>query len=196
MTDSTAIHIREILFASDFSPHSDHAFDAALTLAQHFGARLHLLHVVHHPHEQEAARARFDAFAEERVAGVEFTLAIARGSPASQIVKHAEREKVDLIVMGTHGRTGLAHVARGSVAETVVRHAPCLVLTIGRAAELRVDVAEPSAEGRGVHSTPGRRAHLCLVCARPSEDLVCDACKSRIRAEAIYLRAQDDKAVR
>jgi universal stress protein A len=196
MTAPTAVHIREILFASDFSPHSDHAFDAALTLAQHFGARLHLLHVVHHPQEQEAARARLNALAEQKAAAVESSVAIETGSPASQIVKHAEREKVDLIVMGTHGRTGLAHVARGSVAETVVRHAPCLVLTIGRAAELRVDVAEPSAEGHGVHSTPGGRAHLCLVCARPSEDLVCDACKSRIRAEAIYLRAQDDKAVR
>jgi len=196
MTDSTAIHIREILFASDFSPHSDHAFDAALTLAQHFGARLHLLHVVHHPHEQEAARARFDAFAEERVAGVEFTLAIARGSPASQIVKHAEREKVDLIVMGTHGRTGLAHVARGSVAESVVRHAPCLVLTIRRAAELRVEVGEPSAEEPRVPSTPAGRAGRCLVCALLSEELICDPCKTRIRAEAIYLRQKEEKAGR
>lgn len=196
MTDSTAIHIREILFASDFSPHSDHALDAALTLAQHFGARLHLLHVVDHSREQEAARARLRALAEARVAAVEFTVAIATGSPASQIVKHAEREKVDLIVMGTHGRTGLAHVAQGSVAEAVVRHAPCLVLTIRRAAELRVDVAAAPAEGPGVPSTAAGRAGRCLVCALPADELVCDTCKARIRAEAIYLMQKEEKAGR
>jgi nucleotide-binding universal stress UspA family protein len=71
MTEPMAVHIRQILFASDFSPHADHAFDAALALAQHFGARLHLVHVVHHPQEQEAARAHLEAFARERVAGVD-----------------------------------------------------------------------------------------------------------------------------
>lgn len=196
MTDLAAVHIRQILFASDFSPHSDHAFHAALALAQHFGARLHLLHVVHHPHEQEAARAHLEAFAQERVSGVEWSVAVATGHAAAQIVAHAEREKVDLIVAGTHGRTGLAHVVMGSVAEAVMRHAPCLVLTIRRKAELPLEAAEPAATGLQPHTTPSGRADRCLICARPSEDLVCDACKSRIRAEAIYLRSQDDKAVR
>jgi hypothetical protein len=111
-------------------------------------------------------------------------------------VAHAEREKVDLIVVGTHGRTGLAHVVMGSVAEGVMRHAPCLVLTIRRKAELPLEAAEPAATGLKPPATHPGRADHCLVCARPSEDLVCDACKSRIRAEAIYLRGQDEKAAR
>ncbi len=196
MTQPTAFHIRQILFASDFSPHSDHAFDAALALAQHFGARLHLFHVVDHPQEQEAARAHLNAFAHERVAAAEFTVATATGSPASQIVKHAEREKVDLIVMGTHGRTGLAHVVLGSVAETVVRHAPCLVLTIRRAVELPVEVSGPPPEGPKVPSTQAGRAGRCLICALPSEELVCDTCKTRIQAEARYRKQQEEKAGR
>jgi universal stress protein A len=196
MTEPMAVHIRQILFASDFSPHADHAFDAALALAQHFGARLHLLHVVHHPQEQEAARAHLEAFARERVAGVDLSVTVATGHAAAQIVAHAEREKVDLIVVGTHGRTGLAHVVMGSVAEGVMRHAPCLVLTIRRKAELPLEAAEPAATGLKPPATHPGRANHCLVCARPSEDLVCDACKSRIRAEAIYLRGQDEKAAR
>src|SRR3990170_63100 len=63
-----------------------------------------------------------------------------------------------------------------------------LLLRMRRAAELRVDVGEPSAEGRGVPSTLAGRADRCLVCARPSEEIVCDPCKARIRAEATYLR--------
>ena len=195
MNAPMAVHIREILFATDFSSHSDHAFRAALALAQHFGARLHLFHVVHRPQEQEAARARLKAFAEKRVAAGGFTVTIAVGGPAPEIVKYADREKVDLLVLGTHGRTGLAHVLLGSVAESVVRHAPCLVLTIRRVVEVPVEVPEPPPERPEeppVQVAPAR----CLVCARPSEDLICDTCKARIQAEAIYRKLQDEKAGR
>jgi nucleotide-binding universal stress UspA family protein len=84
MTTPAAFHVREMLFATDFSPHSDHAFDAALALARLFGARLHLLHVVHHPHEEEAARARLGAFAAERAAGVASAVAVATGAAAAR----------------------------------------------------------------------------------------------------------------
>jgi hypothetical protein len=62
-------------------------------------------------------------------------------------------------------------------------------------AELPLEAAEPAATGQAARH-PVRSSGPMSGCARPSEDLVCDACKSRIRAEAIYLRAQDDKAVR
>ena len=86
MTEPTAVHIRQVLFASDFSPHSDHAFDAALALARHFGARLHLLHVVHHTHGEQAARAHLEAFAgsgRRRWSGA---------SPSRQACRLADRE--------------------------------------------------------------------------------------------------------
>jgi nucleotide-binding universal stress UspA family protein len=212
-----AFHVRQLLFAADFSPCSDHAFDAALALAQHFGARLHLLHVIHAPQEVDAAEGRLSAFAQERVSAVEFTLAIWIGDAATQIVTYAERRNVDLIVMGTHGWTRpLSHVVRGRAAEAVMRHAPCLVLTIGKGVELPLEAAEPSAHGPQVTAVepaaPGpmtpaleaRRAgwHLvcassqCLVCALPSEDLICDTCKIRIQAEALCRLQQDERAGR
>lgn len=55
---------------------------------------------------------------------------VARGQPADAIIQFAQERDVDLIVMGTHGRSGLQHVLLGSVAEKVVRHAPCPVLTV------------------------------------------------------------------
>ena len=190
MSASPPIHIREILFATDFSPHSDHAFLAALALAETFGARLHLLHVVHRAGELEAARARLNAFAEERVAAGKFTVAVAVGGPAREIVHYAEREKVGLIVMGTHGRTGLGHAVRGSVAEEVVRRGPCQVLTIRRAVEVPVEAAEPRPE---TGAPPAVHAHRCLICARLTEEPICDPCKALIQAEVVYRRIQEER---
>jgi universal stress protein A len=195
MTEPTAVHIRQVLFASDFSPQSNHAFEAALALARHFGSRLHLLHVVHHTHGEAAARAHLEAFARERATGVEWSVATATGHAGAEIVKHAEREKVDLIVMGTHGRTGVTHAVRGSVAETVMRHAPCLVLAIRMKVELPLEAVPASTQGAPAPGTHPGRGH-CLICAQPSEDLVCDACKARVRAEAAYHLSQEEKAGR
>jgi universal stress protein A len=196
MTEATAVHVRQILFAADFSPCSGHAFYAALALAQHFEARLRLLHVVHHSRDEAAARAHLEAFARELAGAVESSVAIATGSPAAEIVKHAEREKVDLIVMGTHGRTGLSHVVRGSVAEAVMRHAPCLVLTIRRQAELPLEALEAPPSGAPAVRPHAARPGHCVVCAQPSPELVCDLCKARIRAEAFYHLQQEEKAGR
>ena len=196
MTEPTDVRIRQVLFASDFSPHSDHAFEAALALARHFGARLHLLHVVPHPHGEGAARAQLEAFARERVDDVAFSVEVATGHPAAEIVKRAEHGKADLIVMGTHGRTGLAHVVRGSVAEAVMRHAPCLVLTIRKAAELPLEPTSLSAPGPAPGAIKKPRTGRCLVCAQPAEDLVCEPCTARIRAEAAYHLSQEEKAGR
>jgi universal stress protein A len=195
MTLVTDVHIRRILLASDFSPHAEHAFEAALALARHFGARLQLLHVVHHAREQEAARAQLELFARERAAAVACTVFVAAGHAAAQIVSHAEREQADLIVMGTHGRTGVAHVVRGSVAEAVMRHAPCLVLTIRRRAELPLETVEVPAGEAAKHAQGVRTGH-CLVCAQPSPELVCELCAARIRAEAFYHLQQEEKAGR
>ena len=197
MTTPKTFRIRQILVAVDFTPCSDHALDAALALAQHFGAGLHLLHVVHHAREREAGRARLSAVARERAGMAESTVAVEAGGPAAEIVAYAEREKVDLIVMGTHGQTRpLTHVGRGRVAEAVMRHAPCQVLTIGKTAELPVEAAEPAVQRPEAAPARTRRVDRCLVCAMPSDQLVCDTCKARIQAEAFYRLQKEERAGR
>jgi len=184
------VAIQDILFATDLSPHSDHAFQAALALAEHFGAKLHLIHVVAFPSQKNAGVAGLKSFAESNVGeGTEFTTTVAVGAAATEIVNYAKREKVDLIVIGTHGRTGLAHVLMGSVAEAVVRSAPCEVLTIKFPKEAKA-VARQPAEVKPKVSPPQIR---CLVCAQPSQETVCDACKAKIRGEALDKKTQAEK---
>lgn len=145
--------ISNILVATDFSPSAAHAVEVAADYARHFQAQLTVLHAyrvdipVASPltgggyvlpdgfFEQLAkeARLRVEKLANELTAkGVAATgIAIDR-HPASAIIDEAKHRKVDLIVMGTRGLTGLKHLALGSVADRVVRTAPCPVLTVGK----------------------------------------------------------------
>lgn len=186
-----ALAIRNILVATDFSPFSDQATRAALALARHFGATLHLLHVVHHAGERAAALDRLGALAEAQADGVPFTASVAVGRPAPEIVRYAAREQMDLVVVGTHGRTGLAHVVMGSVAEAVVRTAPCQVLTI----RLQAPTGAPAAHPVDARAAAAAESH-CLVCALPSADRICEACAARIRGEALERLIEDEKAGR
>ena len=133
----------QILVPTDFSTDADHALEHAIGLAQQFQSRLTLLHVVF-LYLPSSAEAGFPAYtaqlkreadqqlqgprnrAEEANVAVEaFT---EMGVPADKIVEVARDRHVDVIVMGTQGRTGLPHLLLGSVAERVVRLAPCPVL--------------------------------------------------------------------
>lgn len=142
-------NIAHILVPLDFSPHSAAALSFAADLARRYEASLHLLHVlkvtvyvlpegftIPSPDqiqitadalEQQLQAAKHDALA-TGVQHVDTTLL--QGDPAAAIERFAREGKFDLVVMGTHGRTGLKHVAIGSVAEKTVRHAPCPVLTV------------------------------------------------------------------
>jgi nucleotide-binding universal stress UspA family protein len=143
--------IRRILVPFDFSEYSEKAFTWALALAERWRSRLLLLHVVPHPTyppmlmgtyfnvaEFEASlQAEAEARAKEFLgkAGnrtVQLDAKVLMGEPFGDICRVAEEEKVDLVVVGSHGRTGLSHVLLGSVAERVVRHAPCPVLVVGK----------------------------------------------------------------
>ncbi|WP_253737925.1 universal stress protein [Halohasta salina] len=135
----------EILFPTDGEPASQAALDHAVELAERYDAQLHVLYVV-----DTAAYASFDAGAETIVgalkeqgeaavestvetaedAGVRTVSTIVSGSPHEEIVEHAASEGADLIVMGTHGRTGLDRYLLGSVTERVVRTAETPVLTV------------------------------------------------------------------
>jgi nucleotide-binding universal stress UspA family protein len=145
--------IRHILAPTDFSDYSKEAINYALDLAQTFGAKLSLLHVVELPSypiedfvpstmgggllddlERQASAELAQVLPQAQEAKIEVTRGLVMGSPFRKIIETAEAEHVDLIVMATHGRTGLSHLMVGSVAERVVRTAPCPVLTIRPAA--------------------------------------------------------------
>jgi universal stress protein A len=139
--------ICQILAPTDFSECSKQAVACTYELAQTFDAKLLLLHVVEpvdypmrsYPHlvttmldysERQAHLDLAQMLPKAQDVKVEVTRRVIVGPPYRKIVEVAEAEKVDLIVMATHGRTGLSHLVVGSVAERVVRTAPCPVLTI------------------------------------------------------------------
>jgi universal stress protein A len=139
------IDLKRVLVPTDFSPTSEAALRYGIALARAFHARLSLLHIPEHPGEAAEAEYPIGIYetmknaANERLGGLltteearelkpEYTMRI--GNAASEIVRFAAERDIDLIVMGTHGREGVARVLIGSVAETVVRRASCPVLTV------------------------------------------------------------------
>ncbi|MBI3030987.1 MAG: universal stress protein [Candidatus Rokubacteria bacterium] len=138
---------RRILVPVDFSASSDHALDEAVRLAKQLDARLWILHVVEIPlpgwpvygrefspealieKGREGAAQQLEVLA-SRVSPLEVEPLVRVGTPFVEIIAAAREIGADLIVMGTHGRTGLAHALIGSVTEKVVRASPCPVLTI------------------------------------------------------------------
>lgn len=145
-----------ILVPTDFSAPSEAALACGRTMADKFDAALHLLHVAENPFlravsgdrrslEEAPARWLQDRLSEaERRRGA-VTIVEQSDEPASEILRYARSNNIDLIVMGTHGRTGLARAALGSVAETVVRAAPCPVLTVHAPESTTITVTgEPS----------------------------------------------------
>ena len=144
------INLKTILVPSDFSECSDEALRYGLELARRFDARVHLLHVVQDPVTQPWAAEGFSVplfevveewqrQAEERLKAAvadadraRVTIVSKVATPYAEILDYAAANQVDLIVMGTHGRGGVSHMLLGSIAERVVRRAPCPVLTVRR----------------------------------------------------------------
>ncbi len=136
------ILLKQILVATDFSDPSVAALDYGRALARTFGASLHLLHVMENPFLRPTAADphAIQSAAWRRVAGrltdddrsaLHATAVLETSdNPADAIVQYAGARGIDLIVMGTHGRSAMAQILVGSVAEKVVRMAPCPVLTV------------------------------------------------------------------
>ena len=136
------IDLKHILVAVDFDETSDKALAYARSLAKNFGAQLHLMHVMENqflrplandPHDVEVGIGRRLAdrlTADERASTHAVAVLRTSDAPAEAIVKYAGEQPIDLIVIGTHGRSGITHVLMGSVAEKVVRGAPCPVLIV------------------------------------------------------------------
>lgn len=139
--------IQRILVPHDFADAADAALAYALALADKLGARITILHAYEVPAygypDAFVASLEFSSEVEERASSflqkvaaqarrpnVEIDAVLRRGSAWTEIVDAAERLPADLIVMGTHGRRGVSHLLLGSVAEKVVRCAPCPVLTV------------------------------------------------------------------
>jgi nucleotide-binding universal stress UspA family protein len=143
------LHIHTILHPTDFSPFSEHAFHLACSLAREQGARIIVLHVPIVPMMAESGMLSpsppldgdwqaaigqevMDQLNRVRPADPNIVVEhrLEHGNPVTAILRVAAESKCDLIVMGTHGRTGLLRLLMGSVAEQVVRKAPCPVITV------------------------------------------------------------------
>jgi len=133
------IRIRKILYPTDFSSYSNQAYFHAVALAENHGATLTILSVyspdLPTPHSVPADDARgYWQDQLEQIRPVDPTIRIEHvlleGDPARQIVGYSRDAGIDLIVMGTHGRTGLERMLMGSVAEKVMRGASCSVLVV------------------------------------------------------------------
>ena len=144
---------KKILFCTDFSENSHLAFTYALNLARTYQAKLFILHVTHDPifvypdqvyasvpeetiREWEAAEEKktdqeLNTHYLQKMDGfTDYKVLLRKGPAFYEIIQTAKEESVELIVMGTHGRTGLDHVLFGSTAEKVVRKSPAPVLTV------------------------------------------------------------------
>ncbi|HRX85959.1 MAG TPA: universal stress protein [Phycisphaerae bacterium] len=150
-SDSLALAIRKILFPTDFSELSLVALRYARAFSEQFAAHLYCLHVVDEAQQYwsalgpeatpiappvddilEAAGKQMQAFHDEHLIGLEYApvTKVALGKPFVEIITYAREITADLLVMATHGRSGLMHALMGSTAERVVRKAPCPVLTV------------------------------------------------------------------
>ena len=141
--------INRILVPFDFSEASVHALDLAKAMAERFSAAIDVLYVVPNPYVsditrlsaplppdflgaliREAEQGLTGAMSESDRERFKARLIVKVGDARSEILAHARAEAADLIVMGTHGRGGMAHLILGSVAERVIRTASCPVLTV------------------------------------------------------------------
>lgn len=144
-----AIKLQRILCPTDFSESSEHALIYAFSFAQQYDATLYLLHVVEpltpvpgvdmgpilsyddRPNVLDRIQELLEETIPEGIKGkIGVKPLISRGAPFLEIIRTAREENIDLIVIATHGRSGLSHMLLGSTTEKVVRKAPCPVLSV------------------------------------------------------------------
>ena len=141
---------KKVLVAVDFSENSEYAFNYALDLSKQFGGELTIVHVLNEPANlvgfyipnsvvfeqlnkevEEGASSKMENFCSANMGDFKnYKTSIVSGHPYEEIIRKANETDASLIVMGTHGRTGIEHLIFGSTAERVVRSASCPVLTI------------------------------------------------------------------
>jgi nucleotide-binding universal stress UspA family protein len=129
------IRVQKILYATDFSSYSNQAYFHAVALAENHGASLTVLFVLpSNWSEEEGENRDYWRRQLEQIRPLDQSIRVRHvlleGDPAAEIVRYAQEMNMDLIVMGTHGRTGLERMLMGSVAEKVMREAKCSVLVV------------------------------------------------------------------
>jgi len=170
--------IKTILHPTDFSKPSEYALRLACALARDYQARLLLVHVVEPPvYYGELGMtvplpADFHESLQKRLSrlvpvecGIEVETILVEGNASQQILRVADEHHCDLIILGTHARTGLSRVLLGSVAEDVIRHSPLPVLTLKTPALVEATASEPAANG-----TVGERQ--APAAAKPSRSVL------------------------
>lgn len=151
--------IHTILHPTDFSPRSQHAYWLSCALARDHGARIVLVHVLPPPivvygngivppmpEDNRALQEQRLKALQVQTAPIQAEIRLVDGDSVTEIVRMAQETGSDLIVMGTHGWTGLSRLLMGSVAEGVVRKAPCPVLTIKAPLETKTKKQDADAE--------------------------------------------------
>jgi len=147
------IQLKRILVPTDFSEPSEQAATYAAEFARRFSAEeVHCIHVTDIPADlvatsayymtgpseqfvdqvRDESRKNLEAFAAKNLAGLPVQTAFLEGRPFVEIIRYAREKRIELVVIATHGRSGLQHALFGSVAEKVVRKAPCPVLVVKR----------------------------------------------------------------
>ncbi len=140
------LSIRKIMVPTDFTTYSDHAIEYAIMVARKFKAKMLLVHVIeplaysvtdtmqvfdHYTALKTVAKPILENLQKRLLKkGLKVDSILLDGNPYLEIVKKSREAGVDLIIMGTHGRTGIEHILMGSVAERVVRLASCPVVTV------------------------------------------------------------------
>jgi len=143
------MEIKSILFPTDFSEGSSQALQYATDMAKKYGAKLYILHVIYDiakasgwyvPHRsvdemykelQDGAMKELEKFGVAELSGIkDIARSVLTGVPHEEIMNFAKKNKIDLIIMGTHGRSGIDRILFGSTAAQVVRYAPCPVFTV------------------------------------------------------------------
>lgn len=174
--------MRRILFATDFSDLSRQAGRMAAGMARHFGSRLFVVHVRPAMADGPDITGLVAAIT-DLTPGLRVTTETLFGPPAQQLVAYARRAGIDLIVIGTHGRTGVSRALLGSVAEGVIRRAPCPVLTVP------AETTSTAVVDEHLTAVP----EPCIVCARPATDLICEPCRALIRGEALEAKLSQER---
>src|SRR5215470_13145155 len=144
LNEAVEVKVKNVLFATDFSKYSNAALPYALAIAHQYGAKLYGVHVLSPEaylfsaegwvpaleQEQEQRRADANRF-EEQLRGVPHEVMSPVGEIADVIFRLVHDHQIDLLVLGTHGRSGLPKMLLGSVAEKIFRQSPVAVLTVG-----------------------------------------------------------------
>ncbi|MFI5304578.1 MAG: universal stress protein [Nitrospiria bacterium] len=208
------LSIEKILVPVDFSVCSQETLEYACSLAKIFKAKIIVLHVMDlpaywletsmiPPGDRFGLNKKLEEMVKQqvnkvKVKGIDVEGVCEIGQPYSKIIEYVDKNGADLIVMGTHGRTGLVQMVLGSTTERVITHAPCPVLAIkaGKVSDLGINPSAILEKKRQIIQglvLPGDKKTYCHLCALPSQDIICDSCKAHVRSEAFEMKMKVEK---